>query len=88
MLHVLISKTDIVAVVWCGCEIWCLTSREEQRLRICESVLVSGIFVGEGVGIEGCRRLCCELYVCYCSPDIINIIIVRKMINMCNVVCI
>ena len=26
------------------------------------------------VGIEGCRRLCSELHVCYCSPDIINII--------------
>ena len=26
------------------------------------------------VGIEGCRRLCSELHVCYCSPDIIDII--------------
>ena len=27
-------------------------------------------------GIEGCRRLCSELHVCYCSPDIIT----RKII--------
>jgi hypothetical protein len=25
-------------------------------------------------GIEGCRIFCSELHVCYCSPDIINII--------------
>ena len=31
------------------------------------------------VGIEGCRRLCSELHVCYCSPDIIDKIIPRKM---------
>jgi hypothetical protein len=26
MLHVLIYKTDIVPVILCGCEIWCVTS--------------------------------------------------------------
>ena len=40
------------------------------------------------IGIEGCRRLCSELHVCYSSPDIINIIMGRKMINMWHVVCI
>jgi len=38
------------------------------------------------VGIEGCRRLCSELHVCYFSPDI-NIIVGRKMINMWHVTC-
>jgi hypothetical protein len=33
------------------------------------------------VGIEGWRRFCSELHVCYSSPDIINIIIARKIIN-------
>jgi hypothetical protein len=28
----------------CGCEIWCLTSGEEHRLRVCESGLVRVIF--------------------------------------------
>ena len=27
------------------------------------------IWCGREVGIEGCRRLCRELHVCYCSPD-------------------
>jgi hypothetical protein len=26
MLHVLIYETDIVPVILCGCEIWCLAS--------------------------------------------------------------
>jgi len=33
MLHVLIHKTEIVPFILCGCEIWCLISREEHRLR-------------------------------------------------------
>jgi hypothetical protein len=37
---VLSCKTDIVSVILCGCEIWCLVSREEHRLRICESRVV------------------------------------------------
>jgi hypothetical protein len=35
--------------------------------------------------VEGCRRFCSELHVCYSSLDIINIIIARKVIN--NVAC-
>ena len=31
------------------------------------------------VGIEGCRRFCSELRVCYSSPGIINIIVKRKI---------
>jgi hypothetical protein len=37
MLHVLSYRTDIVTVIVCGCEIWCLASGEERRLRVCES---------------------------------------------------
>ena len=44
MLHVLIYKPDIVPVGLCGCGIWCLTSREEQRLRVCENRVVRRIF--------------------------------------------
>ena len=40
ILHVLISKIDIVPGVLCGCEIWCHMSREEHKLRVCESRLV------------------------------------------------
>ena len=31
------------------------------------------------VGIEGCRKFCSELHIYYCSPDIINIIVARKL---------
>jgi hypothetical protein len=71
MLHVLSYKTDIITVILCGCDIWCFTSREEHRLRVCESRGVRRIF---DVRIEGCRKFCSELHVCYSSPDIINII--------------
>ena len=43
MLHVLIYKTDSVPVILCGCEIWCLASRKEHRLRVCESRVVRRI---------------------------------------------
>jgi len=32
MLQVLICETDIVPVILCGCEIWCLMWREENKL--------------------------------------------------------
>ena len=44
MLHVLIYITDISPVILCGCEIWCITSPEEHRLRVCESRVVRRIF--------------------------------------------
>jgi hypothetical protein len=43
MFHVLIDKTDIVDILY-GCEIWCLTSREEKTLGVCESRVVRRIF--------------------------------------------
>ena len=86
MLHVLICKTDIVPVILCGCEIWCLVSREEHRLRVCESRVVRRIFdVRVDGGIEGFRILCSELHVCYSSTYIINIIVARKIKHMWHV---
>jgi len=40
MLYVLIYETEIVPVILCGSEIWCLTSREEHRLRVIKSMVV------------------------------------------------
>jgi hypothetical protein len=57
-------------------------SREEHRSRVCESRVVRS---EREVGIEGCRRFCSELHVCYSSPDIINIV-ARKKIHMWHVV--
>jgi hypothetical protein len=33
MLHVSIYKTDIFHAILCGCEIWCLMSREEKQIE-------------------------------------------------------
>ena len=35
---------DIVPVTLCGCVIWCLMSREEHRLRVCDSRVVMRTF--------------------------------------------
>jgi len=35
---------DIVPVTSCGCVIWYLTSREEHRLRVCDSRVVRRTF--------------------------------------------
>ena len=42
MLCVLSIK--LVSAILCGCEIWCLTSREEHRLRVCEKRVLRRIF--------------------------------------------
>ena len=34
------------------------------------------------MGIEGCRRLCSELCDCYSPPDIIIIIVARKITHV------
>ena len=44
----------------------------------CVSSVVRRIFDEREVRIEGCRRFCSVLRVCYFSPDIINIIVERK----------
>ncbi len=45
---VLIYRTDSVTVILCGSGIWCLMSREDHRLRVCESRAVRGIFDERG----------------------------------------
>jgi hypothetical protein len=72
-------QTDIVPVILCGFEIWCLTSRAGHRFKVCEKRVVRRIFGVMEVRRMACRRLCRELHVCYCPPDIINIIVPRKI---------
>ena len=43
-LNVNTYKTIIVPVVLYGCEIWCLTLREEHRLRVFENTVLRKIF--------------------------------------------
>jgi len=44
MMNILICKSDIVPFILCGCEICCLMSREEHRLRVCESRVARRMF--------------------------------------------
>jgi hypothetical protein len=44
-------RVDIVTVILCGCEIWCLTSRKEDGLRVCDSRVVRRRF-----GVRGGRN--------------------------------
>jgi hypothetical protein len=46
---------------------------------VCERRVVRRIFGVKEVRIEGFIGLCNELHVCYSSPDIINIIVARKI---------
>jgi hypothetical protein len=43
-LKIRIYKTIILPVVLYGCETWCLTLREEHRLRVFENRVSRGIF--------------------------------------------
>ena len=48
--------------------------------------MVRRIFgVAGEVGIERCRRFCSEFHDCYYSPDIIYIIIARKIMHLWHV---
>jgi len=56
MLHVLIYKTETVPVILCGCEIWCLTSREEHRLTVFESRVWGEFLMLEWVRSRGMQK--------------------------------
>jgi hypothetical protein len=43
-IKVKIYKTIILPVVLCGCETWCVTLREEHRLRVFENRVLRRIF--------------------------------------------
>jgi hypothetical protein len=64
----------MLPVLWCGCETWSLTLREEHRLRVYENRVLRTIFEpkrGEVTG--GCRKFHNEeLHNSYSSPNIIR----------------
>jgi hypothetical protein len=72
-INIKIYRTIILCVVWYGSEIWSLTPREEQRLRVFENRMPRRLFRPkreEGVG--GWRRLHNEeLHNLYASSNII-----------------
>jgi len=54
---VVLWRMDIVPLSLFGCEIWCLASREEYRLRVCESRVVRRIFGVRGGRNRGVQKI-------------------------------
>jgi hypothetical protein len=80
-VKVKIYKTIILPVVLYGCETWCLTLREEQRLRVFENRVLRRIFASKRDEVTGeWRKLHNEeLHNLYLSPDIIRQVKSRRM---------
>jgi hypothetical protein len=80
-VKVKIYKTIIVSVVLYGCEIWSLTLREENRLRVFEDRILRRIFGQKRNEVTGeWRKLHSEeLHILYSSPNIIIQIKSKRM---------
>jgi hypothetical protein len=65
-----------------GCETWSLTLREEHGIRIFDNKVLRRIFgPKKNEIIGGCRKLHnAELHYMYSSPNIIRMMMSRKMI--------
>jgi hypothetical protein len=76
-----ICRTVILPVVLYGCETWCLTQREEHRLRVFENRVLRRIFRTKGDEVTGewGRLYKKELNNLYSSPNIIRVIKSRRM---------
>jgi hypothetical protein len=76
-----IYKTIILPVVLSGRETWCLTIREERRLRVFENRVRRRIFGPNRDEVTGeWRKLHSEeLHMLYSSPNIIRQIKSRRM---------
>jgi hypothetical protein len=79
-LKIKIYKTVILPVVLYGCETWSLTFREDHRLRVFENRVLRKIF-GSKRGEDGSWRKLRndELHSLYSSPNIVRVIISKRM---------
>ena len=80
-LKIKIYRTIILPVVLHGCETWSLTLRKERRLRVFENRVLRRIFGPKRDEVtEEWRKLHYEeLNDLYCSPKIVQVIILRRM---------
>jgi hypothetical protein len=80
-VKVKIYKTTILPVVLCGCDSWCLTLREEHRLRVFENRVLRRMFGPKRDEVMGeWRKLHSgEIHNLYLSPDIIRHIKSRRI---------
>ena len=71
----------VLLVVLFGCETWSLKSREECRMRVFENRVLRRIFGPKGNEVTWDWRQLCneELNDLCCSPNIIRVIISRRM---------
>jgi hypothetical protein len=76
-----IYKTIIITVVLHGCETWCVTLREENRLRVFEISVLRRIFGPKRDEVTGDWRILRnkELHKLYSSPDIIRQVMSKRM---------
>jgi hypothetical protein len=79
--HNIKIDTVVLPVILYGCETWCLTLREEQRLRVFENRVLRRIFGPKRDKATGdWRRLYNEeLNDVYSSPNILRVIKSRTM---------
>jgi len=80
-LKIKIYRIIILPVVLYGCETWCLTLREERKLRVFENMVLRRIFGLRRDEVTGERRRLHneELNDLYSSPNIVRVIKLRKM---------
>jgi hypothetical protein len=80
-IKVKIYKTIILPVVLYGCKSWCLTLREEHRLRVFGNRVLRTIFGPKRDEVTGeWKKLHSEdLHILYSSPNIIRWIKSRRM---------
>jgi len=84
-----IYRTIILPVVLYGCETWSFTLREEHRLRVFENRVLRRIFGPKRDKVTGeWRKLHKEeLNDLYSSPNIVQVIKLRRMRQAGHVVC-
>ena len=79
-LKITIYETTILPVVLCGCKAWCLTLREELRLRVFENMTLRRVFGPKKDENEDWRRLQNQkFHSLYRSPNIVKVILSRRL---------